>query len=142
MPDRNELGLLGHVGYVILSVRNVPRSTAFYRDLLGLVVRSESPGWVEFDMGQMVLVIHPYPGMMPFNNSNAMPEIAFECEDVMGSYARLREKGLFFSHPPVKVSQAGDADGMSAEFRDPDGNRLSIFGLVRRVEREAVGARG
>ncbi len=130
MPDTAELGLLGKVGYVILSVRDVPRSTRFYRDLLGLPVRSEAPGWVEFDMGQMVLVIHPYPGMMPFNNSNAMPEVVFECRDVTGTYASLRAKGLHFSHPPVKVSQTSQGDGVSAEFRDPDGNRLSIYGIV------------
>lgn len=140
MPDKSELGLLGRVGYVILSVRDVPRSTRFYRDLLGLPVKSESPGWVEFDMGHMVLVIHPYPGMMPFNNSNAMPEIVFEVQDVMGSFMRLREKGLYFTHEPVKVSSTADAEGMSAEFRDPDGNRLSIFGMVPRRVRQAVAA--
>jgi lactoylglutathione lyase len=135
------MGLLGRVGYVILSVRDVGRSVRFYRDLLGLAVKSESPGWVEFDMGHMVLVVHPYPGMMPFNHSNAMPEIVFEVEDVMGSYTRLCAKGLFFSHAPLKVSSTADAEGMSAEFRDPDGNRLSIFGLVPKCAREAVGAR-
>lgn len=43
---------------LILGVHDMPRSLAFYRDLLGLPCRVEGDRWSEFDLGGHTLALH------------------------------------------------------------------------------------
>src|SRR5438552_18585849 len=44
--------------YVIVYVSDMQRSTAFYRDVQGLPLKSSSPGWTEFNTGSVTLALH------------------------------------------------------------------------------------
>ena len=46
------------VSYAIVFVRDMKRSTAFYRDVLGMTLRFESPHWTEFDTGGATFALH------------------------------------------------------------------------------------
>jgi catechol 2,3-dioxygenase-like lactoylglutathione lyase family enzyme len=50
------------VNYVIVLVSGMSRSVAFYRDTLGIPLKFESPGWIEFDTGGATLALHPSRG--------------------------------------------------------------------------------
>src|SRR5262245_17723488 len=46
------------VGYAIVFVSDMRRSIAFYRDVVGLPLRFESPGWTEFATDGATLALH------------------------------------------------------------------------------------
>jgi lactoylglutathione lyase len=46
------------VNYVIVFVSNMKKSVAFYRDVVGMPLKFESPGWSEFATGGATLALH------------------------------------------------------------------------------------
>lgn len=46
------------LSYAIVFVSDMKRSVSFYRDLLGLPLRFESPGWTEFATDGATLALH------------------------------------------------------------------------------------
>ena len=46
------------VNYAIVYVSDMSRSVAFYRDVLGLPLKFESPGWAEFTTEGATLALH------------------------------------------------------------------------------------
>jgi lactoylglutathione lyase len=46
------------VNYAIVFVSEMKRSVAFYRDILGLPLKFESPGWTEFSTDGTILALH------------------------------------------------------------------------------------
>src|SRR5882724_9000764 len=49
------------VNYAIVFVSDMQRSVAFYRDVLGLPLKFESPGWTEFSTQGATLALHASP---------------------------------------------------------------------------------
>jgi catechol 2,3-dioxygenase-like lactoylglutathione lyase family enzyme len=47
------------LNYVIKFVSDMSRAVRFYRDVLGLPLKFESPGWTEFTTGETTLALHP-----------------------------------------------------------------------------------
>jgi len=45
--------------YVIKFVADMDKTVKFYRDVLGLQLKFESPGWSEFATGETNLALHP-----------------------------------------------------------------------------------
>ena len=45
--------------YVIKFVTDMNKAVKFYRDVLGLTLKFESPGWSEFVTGETTLALHP-----------------------------------------------------------------------------------
>jgi lactoylglutathione lyase len=50
------------VNYAIVFVSDMKRSVSFYRDVLGLPLRFESPGWTEFATDGAILALHASEG--------------------------------------------------------------------------------
>src|SRR5437667_2198510 len=51
------------VSYAIVFVSDMQRSVAFYRDVLGLPLKFESPGWTEFATEGATLALHLSTGL-------------------------------------------------------------------------------
>ena len=47
-----------HIQYAIVFVNDMPKATAFYRDVLGLPLKLESPAWIEFATEGSTLALH------------------------------------------------------------------------------------
>jgi hypothetical protein len=43
----------------ILFVADMGRAIAFYRDVMGLPLKFQSPSWSEFETGSVTLALHP-----------------------------------------------------------------------------------
>jgi len=114
---------LTEVGVVMLGVQSVTRSLEFYRDKLGLNVRNEIPGFVFLDGGKVTLCLSE-PAARARGQVAGAGEVVFSVEGVTASYEALREKGVQFTHEPRSVAPGT----WVANFDDPDGNHLSIFG--------------
>ncbi len=91
-----------------------------------------SPQWVELDAGGVHLALHPHD-RIPEDRGPAYPWIVFRVDDVRGTYEALRAKGVAFLAPPQEVCGDETTVGLSADLKDPDGNLLSILGMVPRA---------
>jgi catechol 2,3-dioxygenase-like lactoylglutathione lyase family enzyme len=118
-PDNYKLPALS---MVMLGVRDLQKSLAFYQDL-GVKVRQQVPGFAFLDTGAVSLILSE-PAAKNSPNISGATEIIFSVDDVTGHHAALRERGVEFTHPPHNVS----GPMWAANFRDPDGHLLTLFG--------------
>lgn len=119
---------LGGVSTVMLGVRDLAGAVAFYRDKLGLTVKGEIPGFAFLDGGSVTLCLSQ-PLARASEQMAGATEVVFAVEDVRGAYEALRERGVVFTHEPRNVT----GSQWAANFKDPDGHKLSIFGPERRA---------
>ena len=119
---------LGQISHIMLGVRDLPRAVAFYRDKLGLSVKFESPGFAFLDGGGVTLALSQPLGRASQQIVGAT-EVVFSVDDVRGEYQALRERGVRFTQEPRNVT----GSSWAANFEDPDGHKLSIFGPERKT---------
>jgi catechol 2,3-dioxygenase-like lactoylglutathione lyase family enzyme len=103
----------------ILFVADMDRAIAFYRDVLGLPVRFESPFWSEFDTGPVTLALHPASAANP----PGRVQLGFDVPDLPGVYAAREAKGLTFSAAPVDEHGA-----LLSRIVDCEGAEVSLGG--------------
>jgi catechol 2,3-dioxygenase-like lactoylglutathione lyase family enzyme len=119
---------LTQIGIVMLGATNNARSVAFYRDKLGLALKGQSEGFAFLDGGCVTLCLseplaresHPIAGAT---------EVVFSVEDVRAAYEALAARGVEFTHEPRSVT----GQLWAANFNDPDGHKLSVFGPERKT---------
>lgn len=115
---------LSRVGVVMLGVTDLPRSVAFYRDTLGLQPQGEVPGEFAFFNGGGVMLALSVPHSKNRANLLGATEIVFGVDNVSAAYVALRARGVIFKNEPRVI----DGTNWGANFTDPDGHWLSIFG--------------
>jgi lactoylglutathione lyase len=108
------------LSYVIEFVEDMERAVKFYRDVVGLPLKFESPGWSEFETGETKLGLHPASD----KNRAGKCEMGFNVENLQSFYEQLRAKGVMFSMPPKKQ----DFGGTLAQFVDSEGAHVSVSG--------------
>jgi len=104
--------------YAIKFVANMNKAVKFYRDVLGLTVKFESPGWSQFVTGETTLALHPATDKNPAGKV----ELGFTVADVETFYRDMTAKGVLFSMPPKKQ----DFGGVLAQFVDSEGAPCSV----------------
>jgi predicted enzyme related to lactoylglutathione lyase len=104
--------------YAIKFVADMDKAVKFYRDVLGLKVKFESPGWSEFVTGETTLALHPASDKNPAGKV----ELGFTVADVETFYRDMSAKGVLFSMPPKKQ----DFGGVLAQFVDSEGAHCSV----------------
>ena len=106
------------LNYVIQFVADMDRAVRFYRDVLGLPLRFQSPGWSEFSTGETSLALHPASSKSPAGSV----EIGFNVSNLETFYQEMSAKGVQFSTPPTQQ----DFGGTLAQFLDSEGGRASV----------------
>ncbi|OBK96628.1 ring-cleaving dioxygenase [Mycobacterium sp. 1245499.0] len=114
------------VDYVIHYVESLRRSVAFYRDVIGLQVRIEGDGYVEFDMENTKFALFErskLPELIGRDGGNPpCGEIGFVIDDVDAEAERLRGLGVEILTGPVdrpwreRTLHIADPDGNIVEF--------------------------
>jgi lactoylglutathione lyase len=115
------------LSYVIIYVPNTKEATAFYRDKLGFKVKMEEEGWVELETGSTTVALHGADDLPAKRDEKTI--LVFNVEKIKDAYEALQEKGIKFEAEPKEVCATPDHVGMSADFKDPWGNHLSIFAM-------------
>ena len=140
---------LHHVG---LTVSDIERSIAFYRDVLGmtLIRRRETdadyigtqtgfPGVklaaASFKVspdseGSMEIVQYLSHAGEPVErgtNRAGSSHICFTVNDIQSTYDALRAKGVPFKSEPVAITSGPNEGGYVAYLHDPDGYTLEVF---------------
>lgn len=117
--------------YVILYVPETEKALSFYRDTLGMTVKVNEEGWVELDAGPLTLALHHIDKTVQRSPEGAAT-VVFTVEKIHDAYEALKAKGVKFHREPQQVCETPDGIGMSADFSDPWGNALSIYGTEPR----------
>lgn len=116
--------VLRGIAAVMLGASDFARSTAFYRDTLGLKPAGEVPGeFAFFELGSSRLAVSPRHAKLAKEIAGGV-EIVLAVDDVTAAYKALRARGVVFAGEPRPISE----DRWGAHFRDPDGHTLSILG--------------
>jgi len=108
------------LNYVIKFVADMNRAVKFYRDVLGLALKFESPDWSEFITGETTLALHPASQ----KNPAGAVELGFTVPDIQNFHQEMKAKGVQFSMPPTKQ----DYGGLLAQFVDCEGGHCSVAG--------------
>jgi catechol 2,3-dioxygenase-like lactoylglutathione lyase family enzyme len=142
-------GLAG-VHHMSLTVSDLARSLAFYRDLIGLEVvmeqekeggylaaitgypdahvrmaHLETPGGHRLELFEYV---SPAGGKADVEPRNVgAPHVCFLVEDIHAAYERLCRAGVRTVSPPVEVDTGANRGGFGLYLRDPDGITMELF---------------
>lgn len=116
---------------VMISVSDLPRAVAFYRDVLGLPFLFETNGMVFFQLAGARLMIGSHPDHPPAPGGSCL---YFDAPDLPELAAALEARGVSFSGPGVVLQSEATGDLMLRSFADPDGNLLALMGLVARPQ--------
>lgn len=114
------------VTYAIVFVQDMPRSVAFYRDVLGLPLRFESTHWTEFATDGATVALHKAEARRP-GDPAPTDERAGQCRPGFGVpdldvfHARMIARGVTCVEPPKNVFGA-----RQAQYADPDGLVISV----------------
>jgi catechol 2,3-dioxygenase-like lactoylglutathione lyase family enzyme len=113
------------IGQIHVSVTDIDRSVAFYRDVLGATLLFEVPGqfMAFFDLDGVRL----YLGRPESPDFRSQPVLYFTVEDVDDAYAALRDRGVAFADEPHVVHRTDRTELRMAFFKDPDGTNLAIM---------------
>jgi lactoylglutathione lyase len=106
------------LSYAIEFVADMNRAVEFYRDVIGLPLKFESPGWSEFATGDATLALHPASQKNPAGKV----ELGFNVVDLQKFYEDVRAKAVKFPMPPTKQ----DRGGTLAQFEDSEGAHVSV----------------
>jgi lactoylglutathione lyase len=114
------------VDYAIVLVADMARSVAFYRDVCGLPLRFESPGWTEFATEGATIALHPAPpraGGADGSSGRAAGTCrpGFSVPDLGAFHARMTDHGVPCLEPPQRVFGA-----LIAQYEDPDGLAFGV----------------
>src|ERR1700756_4554277 len=104
--------------YAIKFVADMDKAVKFYRDVVGLQLKFESPGWSEFVTGETTLALHPASQ----KNAAGTVELGFTVPDVQEFHKEMSAKGVQFTMPPTKQ----DFGGLLARFVDSEGGHSSV----------------
>ena len=121
------------IGQIAMTVGDLPRAVAFYRDVLGLQFLFEAPpAMAFFDCGGVRLMMS-LPEQAGADPGRQYASIIYYAVDEIQQAARVLEaRGVQFEQPPHIVARLPHADLWMAFLRDPDGHLLAIMSEVAR----------
>lgn len=115
------------VGQVSISVSDVDRAVAFYRDVLEIPFLFQvpgSPGMAFFDCGGTRLyIVRP-------EDPDATPSasvVYFTVDSAQDAAEELKSKGIELESEPHIIHQTENYTLWMAFFRDPDGNLMAVM---------------
>jgi catechol 2,3-dioxygenase-like lactoylglutathione lyase family enzyme len=120
---------LDRLDHLVLTVRDIERTCAFYERVLGMSRQSFAKGRVALHFGDQKINLHPYPS--PIDPKAAVPEpgsadLCFITEAPIDEVVdHLRAQGIEIDVGPRTT--AGALGPMTSVYvRDPDGNLIEI----------------
>jgi lactoylglutathione lyase len=114
------------VSYAIVFVSDMKRSVSFYRDVLGLPLRFESPGWSEFATAGATLALHLSARSRAADSDPQQPAAArcrpgLSVPNLDEFHRRMVAKNV------VCLQEPKETFGVPiAQYADPDGLAISV----------------
>jgi methylmalonyl-CoA/ethylmalonyl-CoA epimerase len=114
---------LGQIGQIGMTVSDLDRAIAFYRDVLGLKLLFRAPNLAFFDCAGIRLML----GLAEANGESFHPILYFRVDDIERAAEQLAARGIMFETKPTLVAKLEKHDLWLAAFRDPDRNVIELM---------------
>jgi methylmalonyl-CoA/ethylmalonyl-CoA epimerase len=118
---------LGQIGQIALTVSDIGRAVAFYRDSLGMQFLFQVPNLAFFDCDGIRLMLS-LPEKAAEGSSSV---IYYKVADIQQVFKTLAARGVSFEGEPHLIARMPDHELWMAFFRDPDRNLLALMSEVR-----------
>lgn len=127
MSDDGQIRL-AKIGQVSVTVSDIDRAVAFYRDALGMAHLFTAGQLAFFDCGGTRLFLDALPEARQQGTS----VLYFAVDDILGAQKALAGKGVSFEGEPHLIHRHPDGlEEWMTFFRDPDGNVMALMAQVR-----------
>jgi predicted enzyme related to lactoylglutathione lyase len=130
-----------NLGFVILYVRDMAASRAFYADVLGMTEVAEVSGphfvTLRADGGSLLALQDKATAQFPPKDEehNGGVELSFAVDDVDGTWRRWQQRGVTLVTEPMDLPF-----GRYFMARDPEGYYLSVYRLAPQPATTPAGA--
>ena len=116
---------LGRIGQIALSVTDMDRSVAFWRDTVGLRFLFQAPNVAFFDVAGVRLML----GAAESDAKAAGTTLYFETTDLDATFAAIRDRGAKIAKngEPHFIARLGAKDLWMGFFEDPDGHLFALM---------------
>jgi len=129
MPAPSGAPGLGDIGQIAITVGDVARATAFYRDVLGLkFLFSAGPNLAFLAAGGVRLMLSTPQGAGEVGKNSIL---YFKVPDLAAAHSAIVSRGAQNERPPQLAAQMPDHELWLAFVRDPDGNLVGLMSEVR-----------
>lgn len=123
-PEPAEFAL-NEIGQIAITISDLDKAVAFYRDVLGLKhLFSAPPGLAFFAAGSIRFMLSRPEKADSEKYSSA---IYFKVGGIEKAYEVLVSRGVKFEAAPHLVARMPDHELWMGFFRDPDGNLLALM---------------
>lgn len=119
---------LREIGQVSITVHDLERAIAFYRDVLGLpYLFSAPPQMAFFDCGGVRLLLG-----VPAEKETGHPAsiLYYRVDDIDAAYQGLLARGASFEREPAAVHRTEESELWLSFLRDSEGNLLALMSEV------------
>jgi methylmalonyl-CoA/ethylmalonyl-CoA epimerase len=123
------LGISG-LGQIAITVHNLDRATAFYRDKLGLRLLFTAGKLAFFDCGGVRLMLDT-PEKPEFDHPSSV--LYFRVPDIAAVHGAMAANGVRFEDEPHVIARMPDHDLWMTFFRDSEQNLLALMSEVARA---------
>ncbi|HXE75242.1 MAG TPA: VOC family protein [Candidatus Xenobia bacterium] len=122
---------LSQIGQIALTVRDLKRMVAFYRDTLGMKFLFEAPPRMAFfDVGGVRLLLGQEDKANPAHPASIL---YYKVADIRATFETLVGRGVTVAEKPALVAKMPDHDLWLALLRDPEGNAFALMSEVARA---------
>jgi len=122
---------ISRLGQVAIPVKDVPRATAFYRDVLGLKFLFAAGQLAFFDCGGVRLMLDK-PEKPEFDHPSSI--LYFNVPDIQAAHEKLIHSGAVIVEAPRVIAEMLDHDLWMCFFRDTEGNVMALMSEVPRAK--------
>jgi len=120
-----------NIGQISIIVHDLPRATAFYRDVLGLPLLFTVPNLAFFDCGGVRLMLGPAETPELDHPSSIL---YFRVPDLNAAHQRLADLGVPIVAAPRLIAPMPTYELWMAAFRDTEGNIHQLMSEVPRAK--------
>jgi predicted enzyme related to lactoylglutathione lyase len=128
-PGATNLGIT-NIGQISIIVHDLPRATAFYRDVLGFPLLFTAGNMAFFDCGGVRLMLGPASSPELDHPSSIL---YLRVPDINAAHRRLVELGIKIEAPPRLIAPMKTYDLWMVGFRDSEGNIMLLMSEVPRA---------
>lgn len=102
-----------HKVIFMLKAQDMDRAVAFYKDIIGLEVKSQSAGWSELGYGDTTVALHGGGDVeyMPTGLGFTVADIDTACQEIARGGGRVVKPPKARPGEPIKLAQVADSEG-------------------------------
>ncbi len=121
---------LSEIGQIAVIVGDVPKATAFYRDVLGLRFLFPAGPTMAFLAAGSVRIMLTTPQGAGAVGKNSI--LYFKVDDIATTHAAIVARGAEKASEPRLIAKLPDHELWMAAVRDPEGNVIELMSEVRK----------